>query len=179
MARAPTAKRYALAVFQLAEENQQIDQWFEKLSAALVVAKDQGLRTYFELTKISVGDKLKMVDGVLGDLNPLVRNLFGLLISRGAIGLYPRIVFEYEALLDVYHGRVRAVVTTAVSLKEAQIKQVKAQLVQFLGREVVLTNEVDPRILGGLKARVKDKVIDGSIRGRLGSLQTNLMQAPS
>lgn len=179
MARTPTAKRYALAFFQLAEENQQVDQWFEELSAALVVAKDQSLRTYFELTKISVGDKLKMIDGVLGALNPLVRNLFGLLISRGVIGLYPRIVFEYEALTDVYHSRVRAVVTTAVSLKEAQIKQVKAKLVQFLGWEVVLTNEVDPRILGGLKARVKDRVIDGSIRGRLGSLQTNLMQAPS
>ena len=175
MPRAPTAKRYAQAAFQIAQERNEIDQWAEELQAALAVVEDTTFRTYLKLPKVRITDKLKAIQDALGNVNPLVRNVVGLLASRNAIELYPRVVAEYQRFVDGHRNRERAVVVTAVPLDSQQEERLRQQLSKLLDKEVILSTQVEPQILGGLVARLGDRIVDGSTQGRLLDLRKSLM----
>ena len=179
MARVPTAKRYAQAAFEIARETGQIDRWAEDLDVAQQTLQDATLRAYLEIPKVAFDRKMGVLRDSLDSLQPLVLNLVALLTSRNALGLLPRIALEYQRLADAHLKRQRAEVVTAVPLEEDQRERVGQQLAQLVDTEVVLTTRVDPEVLGGLVARVGDKMIDGSMRGRLMALRKSLAEAGS
>ena len=67
-----------------------------------------------------------------------------------------------------------AEVTSALPLAEDEKEAVKADILSRLGGQATVTYRVDPKILGGLVARVGDKVVDGSVAGQLESLRQSL-----
>lgn len=174
MARRPTAKRYALAAFEIARDSGQIESWARDIQMARVALQDGALRAYLEVPKITVGRKTEGLRAALGNVNPLVVNLLALLTSRGSLGLLPAIVDEYQTLMDAHFNREQAVVVTAVPLEQQQGERLSQQLARLLGKEVVLTARLDPEVLGGLVVRVGDRIIDGSARGRLMALRKSL-----
>ncbi|MDO8750477.1 MAG: F0F1 ATP synthase subunit delta [Dehalococcoidia bacterium] len=177
MARRPTAKRYALAAFQIARESGQLESWAKDLGAAQQALQNPALRAYLELPKIRIEHKIETLRTALAGVNPLALNLMSLLTSRASVGLLPRIVDEYQRLMDAHLNRERAEVATAIPLEQEQSNRFTQQLRQFLGKDVILTSRVDPEVLGGLVARVGDRIIDGSARGRLMALRKSLSEA--
>ena len=71
-------------------------------------------------------------------------------------------------------GDMTAHVTTALPLSTDEQETVAANLAEHLGERLDLKFEVDPSILGGLVIRIGDRVVDGSVAGRLASLQNRL-----
>ncbi|MFH1140465.1 MAG: F0F1 ATP synthase subunit delta [Chloroflexota bacterium] len=177
MPRRPTAKRYALAAFQIARDSGQLESWAQDLGAAQQAIQDLTLRAYLELPKISIEHKIETLRTALSGANPLALNLVALLTSRRSLGILPRIVDEYQRLMDAHLNRERAEVATAIPLEQEQSDRLTQQLRQFLGKEVILTSRVDPEVLGGLVARMGDRIIDGSARGRLLALRKSLAEA--
>jgi len=176
MPRRPTAKRYALAAFQIARESGQLESWARDIETAQQAIQDPSLRAYLELPKISIEHKIETLRTALGGVNPLALNLMALLTSRGSLGLLPRIVDEYQRLMDTHLNRERAEVVTAIPLEREQSDRLAQQLRQLLGKEVILTSLVNPEVLGGVVARVGDRIIDGSTRGRLMALRKSLTE---
>ncbi|MSQ22022.1 MAG: F0F1 ATP synthase subunit delta [Dehalococcoidia bacterium] len=176
MARHPTAKRYALAAFQIARESGHLESWAKDLGAAQQAIQDPTLRAYLELPKVTIERKLDSLRTALPDANPLLLNLMALLTTRRSLGLLPRIVDEYESLMDAHLNRERAEVAAAIPLERQQRERLTQQLRQLLGKEVILTSRVDAEVLGGLVARVGDRMIDGSARGRLLALRKSLAE---
>ena len=177
MPRRPTAKRYAQAVFEIARDSGQLERWTRDLQTAQQALQDASLRAYLELPKLSIQRKMESVRTALGGANPLALNLMALLTSRGSLGLLPGIVDEYQRLVDVHLNRERAEVATAIPLEQELGDRLTQQLRQLLGKEVILTSRVDAEVLGGLVTRVGDRIIDGSVRGRLMALRKSLTEA--
>ncbi len=176
MPRRPTAKRYALAAFQIARESGQLESWARDIETAQQAIQDPSLRAYLELPKVTIERKTDSLRTALPGANPLLLNLMALLTSRRSLGLLPRIVSEYQRLMDAHLNRERAEVATAIPLEREQSDRLAQQLRQLLGKEVILTSRVDPEVLGGLVARVGDRMIDGSARGRLMALRKSLAE---
>ncbi len=175
MARA-AARRHAQAAFQIALEREELDLWrgdLERLSEAL---KDPLLFTFLESPRIHFEEKARVLRQGLEGLNPLVMNLALLLVSRGRLHLVADMVLEYGRLVDEYRGIAHAEVTTAVPLEPDEKDKLIHRLGDLVGREIVLTTRVAPAIIGGLVARVGDKLIDGSTRSRLLALRESLMK---
>ncbi len=178
MPRRPTARRYASAAFDIARDSGQIEKWADDLKTARDALQDAALRAYLELPKVSLERKTGSLRSVLGNLNPEVLNLLGLLTSRNSLGLFPALVDEYQRLTDLHYNRVRAEVTAAIPLERQQEEQVRLHLEQLLGKQVIVTTRVNPAVVGGIVARVGDRIIDGSLRGRLLALRRSLTEAP-
>ena len=176
MPKGPTAKRYAQAAFAIARDAGEIEGWLEDLQLARETLGDETLRMYLEGPKVALGQKVQVLRTALGNVRPLVLNLVALLTSRYALGRLPQIVVEYQRLVDAHFNRERAEVVTAVPLEDQQQERLSRQLAQLLGREVVITTRVHPEVLGGLVARVGDRIIDGSVRGRLTDLRKSLSE---
>lgn len=174
MAKAATPKRYALALFQLAQEHGSEQEWLEDLRVAHASVSDATVGTYLSTPRISVADKLIVVKQILEELSPLVANLIGLLVSRQTLSLLGSIISSYVELLNISQGRVQAKVTSAVPVSPEQQGRLKESLGRMLGKEIVIHADDDPEIIGGMIIRLGDQVIDGSIRTRLDVLKHKL-----
>ncbi|MFH1486940.1 MAG: ATP synthase F1 subunit delta [Chloroflexota bacterium] len=168
------ARRYAQAVFQLALERNEIDKWGADLDACLSLAESPDLLSILENPKIPLKEKQRIIGGTLPNLAPLALNLVSLLIVKGRLAIIEQMVAEYMKMVDAHRGLERAEIVTAVALDEEDNKMLRERLAALSGKEIVLSNRVEPAIVGGLMARIGDKLIDGSTRSNLSILKKSL-----
>jgi F-type H+-transporting ATPase subunit delta len=174
MARKYSARRYARAVFEIALEKQRLDEWQSGLEEMARLAGDRSVASYLESPDISFEDKARLLSERLGDVEPLVLNLVYLLIARGRFGMLIDITDEYQRLLDKYNNIERAEATTAIPLDEGDKKRLAEKLGSITGKKVILEDEIDHDLIGGVVVRVAGKLLDGSTRGKLEALKREL-----
>ncbi len=175
----PTAsvRRYAQAVFEIAIENDQLEQWLGDLRLLGAAVETEGFGELLDSPQIPADRKVAVVDEAFGDsVGQLARNLIALLATRNLTGITPSVADEYARLMDAHQGIQRAEVVTAVPMNDEQQAKVTAMLRDVVGQDVVLSARVDPDVLGGVVARVGDRIIDGSTRTRLDNLRRNLAE---
>ena len=170
------ARRHAQAAFQIALERGELDAWREDLGRLAEAVRDPRLLAFLESPRVHLEQKAKVLGQVLDKLNPLVMNMALLLVSRGRLALVPETVEEYGRLVDEHQGIAHAEVATAVPLDSKQADRLARRLGDLVGKDIVLATEVEPSLVGGLTARVGDKLIDGSIKSRLSALRGSLIR---
>ena len=177
MPRKPSAKRYALALYQLAQEKGEVEKWQTDLQALDEALQEREFVTFLDMPKIRLSQKMSVIREGLPDIDPLVHNLLGILVSRGVVDVLPSVREEYNRLVDQEHGREQAHVISAVPLEAGHRDRLARYLGELVGKEIELTTAVDASIVGGLVARVGDRLIDGSIRTKLQDLKKSLAEA--
>jgi F-type H+-transporting ATPase subunit delta len=100
-------------------------------------------------------------------LSSLSVRFFSLLLDRDRLTHLPGIAGCYRRLLNEAKGRVEAKVVSASALEPAMVDRVRGQLHNISGKEVVLQQEIDPGLLGGVLVELEGQVYDGSIRTQL------------
>ena len=177
MPRAASARRYAQAVFQIALENDELDRWRDDLSLLANAQANPEFAEFLDAPQVTVSQKSDLINSTLSDsVGPLVLNLTALLASRGTAYLLPNIAEQFNQMLDAHRGIERAEVISAVPLDDEQTQKVAQMLQDIVGKDVRLTTRVEPQILGGILARVGDKVIDGSTRAKLQEMRRQLVE---
>ena len=174
MAQKLSGKRYAQAIFDLALENDQAEQWGQDLAVVAEVFEDSDFNALLKHADVAAGDKLAATASVLAGINPLVRNLVDLLVSKNSVDSIGGVYSGYNELLDRHLGRQRVEITTAVPLESAETDRISSFVNGLINNEVVLTTMVDESILGGLVIQIGDRLLDGSTKARLDGLRNRL-----
>jgi len=174
VARRVYARRYARAVFEIALERKELDRWRADLKKIAALGESADFMALVENPKIGFDKKEKVLSELLGDINPLARNLVYLLVSRGRFSMVGDIAEEYQRLLDGYRGIEHAEVVTAVPLDDKERKRLEEHLGVVVGKKIVLESSVDPSLVGGMIARVGGKLLDGSTHSQLLALKKEL-----
>jgi F-type H+-transporting ATPase subunit delta len=171
---AAAARRYARAVFELAEQEGRVDEWGHRLAAIRELLS--GPEVGAVLTNPTIPNTLRMalISDAPNVLDPESTNLAKLLIESNRVNDVAGIEEEFQRLADEAAGRVRATVTTAVELTSSDRDRVEADLSKRLGKVIRMHVVVDPRILGGLKLQYGDRLVDASISTRLQQLRRRL-----
>ena len=177
MPKGPSSRRFAQAVFQIASERNQHDKWAQDLRLIEEHTGHKEFITFLEATKVTPATKSQVINELLSSVDPMARNLLSLLVTLKAVRLLPSIAGEYRRLLDAHRGIVRGEVVTAIATTPELNKRITDSLKALISKEVVVTNGVDDKILGGFVAKVGDQLIDGSSRTRLEELRRNLLSA--
>ena len=167
-------RRYAEAAFQLADRDGSIETWRRELESAVGSIEGQ-LMPVLANPSLPLDDRLKTADQVFAGLSQGVRNLILLLVRRHRIEQLPRVAAEFRRLDDARQGITQATATSAVPLDPDEVRALTARLEQSTGGRIALDVQVDPSLLGGLVVRVGDRLIDGSVRGRLERLRNRLI----
>lgn len=168
------AKRYAKAVFELARDEQSLDEWTHRLALVRTLFSDPEVASLLSNPTIPTEKRQALLAGSPHLLDPEATNLAKLLVESNRVGDAAEIEDEYQRLADQAAGRVRATVTTAVELGEHDRERITSELSKRLNKEVKLLVVVDPRILGGLKLQFGDRIIDASVATRLQQLRRRL-----
>jgi F-type H+-transporting ATPase subunit delta len=171
-------RRYAEAAFAIGLRDGTVDTWLGQLTRAAAVAADDV--AVARLMDPAVPFEVRtdaLLQGLGGDLLPQVRNLLLLLMRRRRIDQLDELAAEFRRLYNRRAGIVEATAISAAPLEEVELKILRERVVQLAGRgrSVELRTEVDPALLGGIQVRIGDQLIDGSVRGRLERLRSQLV----
>ena len=172
-----TSRRYAQAAFAIAVDRDAVALWRANIESASRVFSDPDVMAFMSSPLVPLAERLNGVNVLLADSDVTVRNLWSLLVSNGDVEQSQAIAHAFIDLADEHEGIGRAQVTTAVPLDDAQRSKLQTRLQDLADlKQVELSERVDPDLLGGLVARIGDRLIDGSARSRLRSMRVSLAQ---
>jgi F-type H+-transporting ATPase subunit delta len=172
------SRRYARALFGIGVDKGTFEAFGSELEAlAGVYTESTELRQTLESPLFQTSQKRAILQQLLPRVAPnaTVQTFATLLVDRGRISLLPMISRAYQELVDQQLGRVRAVVVSAHPLDVMTEAEIQRALERRTGKKVVMKNEVDPSLIGGVVARVGGLVLDGSLRTRLDQLGNRLL----
>jgi F-type H+-transporting ATPase subunit delta len=176
MARESAARRYAEAAFQIAMRDGTVEAWRSELDLAGAVVEDPTVARVLANPAVALESRDAMVDSAIGPtVSRPVLNLVKLMLRRGRIDQLPRVSAEFRRLDNARLGIVPATATTAAPLSQDEVRALVRRLEQMTGARIELELQVEPSLLGGLVVRVGDRLIDGSVRGRLERLRNQLV----
>ena len=171
------ALRYGQAVYEIAEAKDAFDIWLKDLELLNQAVNDKDILFFLESPKVSMENKKGILGKQLTDVNPVALNLVLSLADRGRLGILPDILSNFKRRLNERQGVAHAQVTSAIELSDKDMAAIRKKLSEMFKKEVEITTYVDETLLGGIVARVGDKVIDGSLARSLSNLKKEINQA--
>jgi F-type H+-transporting ATPase subunit delta len=169
------ARPYAEAVYRLASEQGTLEGWSELLGFYATVSRDpavKGVVSNPQLTRELLATL--MLDIGEGRLGIEGTNFIRLLADNGRLIVLPEIAEQFERLKQESQGTLTVEVASAYPLDAEEEKALAAALQARLGREITISSKEDPELIGGVRIRAGDLVIDGSVRGQLQQLAKEL-----
>jgi F-type H+-transporting ATPase subunit delta len=169
-----SARRYAQALFDLANGRNALDQWSTQLKQVSAVVSNPQVARVIMAPALSIAKKRDAVLAVTGPIDRELQVLINMLLERKRLDLVPRISEAFENLLRKHRGVEQVELISAVELTAEERELVGRRLATQLGKTVTITNRIDPAIMGGLVVRVGDRMLDASVRGKLEALRKRL-----
>jgi F-type H+-transporting ATPase subunit delta len=173
------ARRYAGALFELAEEEGDFERIGGQLHGVLALIASHGeLRSVFENPAVRPSAKMGIFDALEPSLSldKLASNFLRLLIRKGRIHYLEAIAASYDKMSRERRGVVIAEVTTARTLGPERAAEIRRRLAEAAGKEIELQTAENPALLGGFVARIGGTVYDGSVENQLQRLRKRLVE---
>ncbi len=169
------ARPYAEAVFAHASEKGNLGLWSEMLEFLAFTVSDTNMKAVIGNPAIDEASLTKvLLDIGGGRLNDECQNLVKLLVVNKKLPALPEIAAQFEALKNQSEGAIDVVITSAFEMKPAQEQIITDALKKKFSREINISNETDESLIGGIRIKAGDMVIDGSIKGQLHKLANEL-----
>ncbi len=171
------ARKYARALLEIGLKAGNFEILGQELGTlAELLERNRELKAILFSAVYPVATQKKIVRAVaepLG-LSPATLDFLALLIDRKRMDHFPEVAKAYEALCDEAANRVRAVLIAAWEISPELTKIIKGKLEYSTGKEVILTVQKDPSLMGGVVTKMGNVVYDGSLRTQLQKIRENL-----
>ena len=168
MIKSQVGRRYSKAIFEIAEEKNQVKEIYEMLNSAMILYRtDKEFKNFILNPLIDNEQKKSVLNKIFGKDNSDNLNILLYILDKGRVNCIKYIVTEY---LKIYYRKNRILDVKATFTKELTDEQKKKlidKLSQKTGKEINLEIKIDKDILGGGIIKIGDKIIDGSIRREL------------
>jgi F-type H+-transporting ATPase subunit delta len=172
------AQVYAHALFEVASENDVIDDVREQLGQfADELDENRDLQVFLFSPYFSSQEKKDGIRKIVEDADERFLNFLELLAERHRMPALFRIRRAYDALWREENKLLPVTVTSAVELDEGLVEGLGKRIEEQTGKKVELTSKVDSDVLGGLVLQVGNMVLDASIRNRLEQLRKQVAKA--
>jgi F-type H+-transporting ATPase subunit delta len=177
MAEAATiARPYAKAAFMWARDAKTLPAWSTALAASSGLAADARIADLITNPKLSVDQIVSLFAGLGGAaIDAHWQNFVRLLTVNKRLEVLPAIAEQYEMLRAQFENELDVEVTSAVTLSAEQQAKLASSLKTRFKRDVRMSTSVDASLLGGAVIRAGDLVIDGSVKGRLERMASDLV----
>jgi F-type H+-transporting ATPase subunit delta len=171
------AKRYALALFQIAKETGALGVIEEDLRVVKeVVQYNPELKVVLNSSKLSKEEKKEIIKASFISVNVNVLNTLLILIDRHREDQIVDVANEFLELANNEMGIVEAEVYSTRELTNAEREAISSVFAKKVGKKSLkIENIVDSNLLGGIRLRIGNRIYDGSLRGKLDRLERKLL----
>ncbi|MGG2063416.1 MULTISPECIES: F0F1 ATP synthase subunit delta [unclassified Bacillus (in: firmicutes)] len=172
------AKRYAVALFQIAKDKHVLEMFEEELRLVQsVFVSSNELHTFLGQPSISKEMKKQFLSNVFSTVSQPILNTLYILIDNHRETLVPEIVDAYVALANEERNVADAIVYSTRSLSEDEKLSIAEVFAKKTGKDAIrVQNVVDEDLLGGIKVRIGNRIYDGSLQRKLARIQRELMK---
>lgn len=171
------ATQYSEAVLDIASQTNREEKVLAELKAVNeVVSSDKDMTVVLSHPSISSDEKKRFLNSLFaGKTSDITENLLNLLADKRRLELLPFIESSYRSLLNAKKNILAATLSCSEPLADSSVANIKAQLTEHLGKKLELEVKVDPSLIGGVVLKIGDQVIDGSLKGKLKSIEKALI----
>ena len=172
---ATIARPYAEAMFRAALEEKALAPVADGLALIAAIVRDEQMHSLLLNPKVSAQQKKEIFDAAAGGrLDELTKRTLSLLVDGHREVLIGSIAEQFEELKHEHEKVLRARITSAQPLSEAQRDEIVAALEKRHGRKIEAELDVDPQLLGGARVQIGDQVIHASVRDALAQMAAAL-----
>lgn len=177
MSKGIVAKRYAVALFEIAKEQNTIGQIEnELLDVKEVFTKNKELIDLLNHPKVTNDTKKSIIKGSFASVSQQVVNTLLLLVDRHRVDIVTDIVSYFVQKANEARGSEDAIVYSVRPLTENELSSINASFAKKIGKTSLrLQNVVDKSLLGGVKLRIGNRIYDGSVSGKLERIERQLV----
>jgi F-type H+-transporting ATPase subunit delta len=170
------SRRYSKALFELAQESGQEESIGDELERFLAASTESRLGAVLSNPGFALDGRKKILLQVAKSiqLSSIIEHFLSLLLDRDRLAFVPAIIASYRHLLNQAKGRVDAKVTAAETLGSVVIENLRDSLSQLSGKEVILQQEANSELIGGLVVEFQGKIYDGSVRMQLEKMKQRI-----
>jgi F-type H+-transporting ATPase subunit delta len=174
------SKRYARAFFEIAAEEKKLEQFYNELKQfSSIITQDKNLHQFLANPVFEQASKKEVVEKIISklQLSAMTVNFLKLLVDKKRIEILSDIESCYRQLMDEALKKVRVHLKTAFPLSPELQAFISSSLEKTTGKQVEITIEKDPTLLGGVVIGVGDTLYDGSIKNQLNNMRNLLGEA--
>ncbi|MBC8214844.1 MAG: ATP synthase F1 subunit delta [Candidatus Marinimicrobia bacterium] len=172
-------RKYSRAVYSVASKSEQIRETENRLLAIMEIYKTSPEFRQFLFTKrVKTLEKMKILQKVLSNsVTELELNLLQILLENSHIDALSDVVKRFIRIAETKSDFAKVTVFSSHKLNEEELSDIVNQLEKKLSRKVYTKLEIDPTLLGGVKLRIGNTIVDGSLARRLENLKSALLRA--
>ncbi len=179
MKKSAVAKRYAKALIELGQEEKRYKEIGRELrDISTVFTANPELKRFALNPMYKLEDRhglIKKVGDVL-EISDTVKRFLAILTKNRGIGIIEDINAAYSILEDELSGRIKVTVKSAAELDKNRIDEITKKLHQLTNKEIIITVEKTPALIGGLVFRIGNTILDGSIKTQLERVKEKIIQ---
>lgn len=168
------AGRYANAIFDLAVDNNAVDQVAQDLSdLSAMLSESEDLSKLVHSPVIAREEQGRAMASVMdaAKISDLTKRFISVVAQNRRLFELEGMIYAFQTLLAEHKGEVSAQVTSAKALTQKQVDSLTASLKEAIGSDVAVEQKVDPAVLGGLIVKVGSRMVDSTLRTKLQHLQ--------
>ncbi len=170
------ARPYAEALFELARDEGTLTQWSELLASMAQVVALRDVQEALNNPTLSHDQRYELFIGLLETkLSDKAQNFVQLLIRNERLLLLPAVAQQFEVLRHKLEGTALAEITSAFELSESQVNDLVAALEKKFGLKLKAEVTVDSSLIGGVRVKVGDQVLDTSVQAQLAHMRDKLV----
>lgn len=177
MSNSTLAKRYAQAVFELAQDKQILAEVGADLKELTKVLKESPeLLSLLVAPKLSTESKKQLVAEIFANANPIVVDTLKVLIDKKRVNEAKGLAAEFAKLAADAQGTADAVVYSTRELTAEERDSISAAFSKLVGKQsLTITNEINPSLLGGVRIQIGNHIYDSSVVSKLNRLKRELI----
>lgn len=163
---------YATSLFEVCQKDggdAAVQETLDELTAILSMAREDAAFNEFLASQVlSARDRAKSLRSVFeGKISNRTLTFLLVLNDKDRLARLPSLVQAFHEKAQEAFGRLEVDVHTAGPISSADLSTIRDRLAAALNKEVVAHHRNDPAMIGGLKLRFGDRLVDGSIATRL------------
>ncbi len=175
------ASRYAEALFQVGEDSNSTQRLYDELKAVVdIINQNKEFANILKSPIVSKDDKKDLITNIFGSqLNKEMLNFMKILADKDRLSLLTEIRESLKVLLNEKNNILEGVAITAVPMSQDEVNELQSKLSIKYNKTVILKNEIDESVLGGVLVRLGNEEIDGTVKNRLDKMKEQLSQVIS
>lgn len=172
---ATLARPYAEAVFRLAVETGNFEEWSDNLNFLVAIVEEPTMAKIITNPQVDRSTLARiLLDIGEMQLSKAGKNLVNILVDNNRLVAIQSLALQYEQLKAQHQGYLKVEIAAPYPVAPPQQQELEAVLQKRLGKAVDINITVDESLLGGCLIHAGDEVIDASIKGRLQQLASEL-----
>ncbi len=170
---------YTRPLFDLAMENKSIEPIAAELETLSLLFEEVPVLTeYLHGPNVQRSDKLELLKKAYDKpWSQYFSRFLNLVMKKGRQEILPFACEAFNHYWDEHRSRIDVTVTSAIVLSDSQKEAISKKLAQRTGKNIVLTCNLDPEVMGGIQLQIGHQLLDATLSGKLAALREELLRA--